>query len=85
MVNIVTTTIDPRIVDNVVEWADYMFPSIEDFGVAVRLMDERDWKSWASGLSSISTLAALGIPSAYQFDDWREWAMRFNDVINQGS
>ena len=30
-------------------------------------------------------LAALGVPDAYQFDDWREWAMRFNDVINQGS
>lgn len=85
MRKIVTTTIDPRIVDNVVDWADYMFPSIEDFGVAVRLMDERDWKNWASGLSTIASLAALGVPNAYQFDDWREWAMRFNEVISQGS
>ena len=85
MAKVVTTTIDPRIVDNVVDWADYMFPSIEDFGVAVRLMDERDWKNWASGLSTIASLASLGVPDAYQFDDWREWAMRFNEVISQGS
>jgi hypothetical protein len=25
------------------------------------------------------------VPNAYQFDDWREWAMRFNEVISQGS
>jgi hypothetical protein len=85
MAKIITTTIDPRIVNNVVDWADYMFPSIERFGVAARLMDESDWKNWASGLSSIASLASLGIPDAYQFDDWREWALRFNAVINQGS
>lgn len=85
MAKVITTTIDPRIVDNVVEWADFMFPSIEDFGVATRLMDESDWKNWASGLSSIASLASLGVPDAYQFDDWHEWAMRFNEVISQGS
>jgi len=85
MARIVTTTIDPRIVDNVVDWADYMFPSIERFGVPVRLMDESDWQNWASALSRIASFASLGVPEAYQFDDWREWAMRFNAVINQGS
>ena len=80
-----STAVDPRLVDNVVQWADYMYPTIEQYGVAVQLNDERDWKNWASGLSTIASLASLGVPDAYQFDDWREWAMRFNDVISQGS
>ena len=80
-----TTTVDPRIVDNVVQWADFMWPTIERFGQPARLMDGDDWQIWASGLLSLAPLAKLGVPSSYQFSDWREWAMRFNDVINQGS
>jgi hypothetical protein len=80
-----TTTVDPRLVDNVVQWADFMWPTIEDFGVPSRLMSENDWQNWAAGLLSIASFAQLGVPNAYQFTDWREWAMRFNDVINQGS
>ena len=80
-----TTTIDPRIVDTVYQWADFMFPTLESFGVPARLMDGDDWQIWASGLLALAPLAKLGVPSAYQFDDWREWAMRFNDVISQGS
>lgn len=80
-----TTTVDPRLVDNVVQWADYMYPTIEQFGVAVQLNNERDWQDWASGLLSLAPLAKVGVPNAYQFSDWREWAMRFNEMINQGS
>lgn len=80
-----TTTVDPRLTDNVVEWADYMYPTMEYFGVPARLMDEGDWQNWANGLLSIGSLAELGVPHADQFTDWRDWAMRFNDVINQGS
>jgi hypothetical protein len=80
-----STTIDPRIVDNVVQWADYMYPTIEIYGVGTRLMVESEWQQWAGGLLGLAPLARLNIPNAYQFTDWREWAMRFNDVINQGS
>lgn len=80
-----STAVDPRLVDNVVQWADYMYPTIEQYGVAVQLNDERDWKDWASGLQALSGLAQVGVPSPYMFDDWREWAMRFNEMINQGS
>jgi len=80
-----STTVDPRIVDNVIQWADYMYPTIQQYGVGAQLMAESEWQEWAGGLLGLAPLAKLGVPNAYQFTDWREWAMRFNDVINQGS
>lgn len=80
-----STTVDPRLADDVVQWSDYMWPTIEEFGVPSRLMSEDDWQNWASGLLSIAGFAGLNTPNPFQFDDWREWAFRFNEVINQGS
>lgn len=80
------SVVDPRGIDNVVEWADYMFPTIEQYGgVASRLLDESDWQRWGAGLLAISGIAQVGAPNPYQFTDWREWAMRFNQALGQGS
>lgn len=76
-----TGAVDPRLTDDVVQWADYMWPTIEEFGVPARLMNESDWQDWAVGLLSLPGLAAYNIPNAYQFDDWREWAMRVFSVF----
>lgn len=75
-------TVDPRIAKNAVEWADFMYPSLINFGVVSRLMDEKDWQHWAAGLLSSGGIAASGVPNPYQFSDWRDWASRFIDVVN---
>jgi alkyl sulfatase BDS1-like metallo-beta-lactamase superfamily hydrolase len=80
------TAIDPRLTKTVVEWADYMYPAIEQYGgVASRLFRESDWQDWGAGLLAINGIAQKGAPNAYQFTDWREWAERFNQALNQGS
>lgn len=77
--------IDPRYIASFEEWADFMYPTLERYGVVVQFTDGDDWKSWAAGLLSLNPLARLGSPQPYAFDDWREWAMRFIGTLDQGS
>lgn len=78
--------VDPRGIKNVIEWADYMYPTLENYGSAVaRLFDEKDWQNWGAGLLNMLGIAGAGVPNPYQFTDWRDWAMRFNQALNQGS
>lgn len=80
------TVVDPRGIANVVEWADYMYPTIEQYGgTASRLFNEQDWQNWAAGLLAIGSIAQVNPPNPYQFDDWRDWAMRFNQALGQGT
>lgn len=78
------STVDPRLTDTFIEWSDYMNPTLEEFGTVGRLLVEGDWKNWAAGVISLPGISALGPPSPYQFTDWKDWAFRFNDVLNQG-
>lgn len=77
--------VDPRYTASFEEWADFMYPSLERYGVVVQFTDGDDWKSWAAGLLSLNPLARLGVPQPYAFDDWRDWAMRFIGTLDQGS
>ena len=77
--------VDPRYIPSFQEWADYMYPSLEDYGVVAQFMPGEDWKNWAAGLLSLNPIAQCGAPSPYQFDDWRDWASRLNDALDQGS
>lgn len=79
------SVVDPRGIKDVVEWADYMFPTILQYGSASRLMDATKWQDWAAGALAMSGIAQVGAPNPYQFTDWREWAMRFNQALGQGS
>lgn len=77
--------IDPRYTASFEEWADFMYPTLEQYGVVVQFTEGDDWKSWAAGLLSLNPLARLGAPQPYAFDDWEEWAMRFIGILDQGS
>jgi hypothetical protein len=47
-------------------------------------MPGEDWKVWGSGLLALNGVSQRGAPSTYMFDDWREWAMRLMQALNQG-
>ena len=77
--------VDPRYIDSFEEWSDFMYPFLERYGVIEQFTYGSDWKSWAAGLLSLNPLARLGAPQPYAFDDWKEWAMRFIGILDQGS
>ena len=77
--------VDPRYIDSFEEWSDYMYPTLEQYGVIEQFTYGSDWKSWAAGLLSLNPNAQLGVPQPYVFDDWQEWASRLIGALDQGS
>ena len=77
--------VDPRYMDSFEEWSDFMYPTLEQYGVIEQFTYGSDWKSWAAGLLSLNPIARLGAPQPYAFDDWKDWAMRFIGALDQGS
>lgn len=75
------TLIDPRGMDLRL-WADAVIFDLEKFGPLGQLMDESEWKDWAAGIIGVNGISQLNPPSPYQFDDWREWAIRFYQMFD---
>lgn len=74
--------VDPRFIPTFKEWSDFMYPTLEQYGVIEQYTHGSDWQSWGAGLLSLNGIAQVGAPSPYQFDDWKEWAMRFIDAMD---
>ena len=76
--------VDPRGIDSFIDWADYMYPDLEQFGTVVMMMPGGNWQDWAAGLLAVNKIAESSAPNPYQFDDWKLWAMRFIQTLNSG-
>lgn len=75
--------IDPRGMKDAREWADFVTIPLNSIGVTPRRLDNAEnWKSWAFNLIQSAQLAGLFIPDPRFFDDWMEWAFRFNQAVN---
>ncbi len=67
----------------VIEWTDRMALPVSGTGTTIeRLDDPNEWQDWAAELLDTPNLEGQNAPNPYQFDDWREWAMRFNQVVD---
>lgn len=72
---------DPRY-HKLQDWADYTVFDLENYGPIARLEKESEWQNWAAGIIGINGISQQNPPSPYQFDDWREWALRFYQVLD---
>lgn len=76
--------VDPRFIPTFQEWADYMYPLLEQYGAIEQVTHGSDWQSWAAGLLSLNGIAQVGAPSPYQFEDWKDWAYRLIESLGSG-
>lgn len=76
--------IDPRGIDHFIDWADFMYPDLQQFGAIAQMMPGANWQDWAAGLLALNRIAEIGAPNPYQFDDWKLWAMRFIQLLDSG-
>ena len=67
--------IDPRGM-TLRDWADSVILSVGDTWSFGKLQSEDQWQDWAVGFVRASNFTQRIVPDPYQFDDWREWAMR---------
>jgi hypothetical protein len=73
--------VDPRGID-LQYWADTLCLDLDDYAVIPQLYDPDRWQDWAAGLVGINGISQLNPPSPYQFNDWREWALRFYQMLD---
>lgn len=73
--------VDPRGMD-LQYWADTLCLDLDKYAVIPQLSDPNKWQDWAAGFVGINGISQLNPPSPYQFDDWREWALRFYQVLD---
>lgn len=62
------------------DWADQIALDLDPFGAFGRLDIESNWQNWAMQFLNNMTLRE-NFPVPYNFDDWREWAERFCQVL----
>lgn len=72
--------IDPRPIPTFQLWADLMYPQLQQQGNIQQVIPGDDWQTWAVGLLSFNRFVHIAIPDPYLFNDWKDWAMRFNEV-----
>jgi hypothetical protein len=73
--------IDPRGL-TVIEWTDYMTDELVGFTTAPRLDVAEQWRMWALAVCQSPNLAAFSPPNPLQYEDWQEWAERFNQAVD---
>ncbi len=72
--------IDPRGM-TVIDWTDNMGFVLDKMVIPERLDDPTKWRGWATNILDTPSFEGQNAPDPYQFDDWMEWAMRFNQVV----
>ncbi len=77
-------SVNPYSMRSFVEWAEFSTPSLEFYGPVPLPTSDEDWKIWASDVVSLDGIASLGAPSPFEFADWRDWAARLIEVLNDG-
>lgn len=73
--------VDPRGMD-IRYWADTLCLDLDEYAVIPQLTNPEKWQDWAAGLINISGISQQNPPSPYQFDDWRDWAVRFYEMVD---
>lgn len=74
------TVIDPRYM-SVIQWTDRMALLTDPICIAERLDDPDQWQDWATNLMDSCTNEGQNIPDPFDFDNWLDWAERFNQVV----
>lgn len=64
------------------EWTAATTMDLEAFGNIPVLLDPSKWQDWGASVLALSTLNNVVLPDPYSFDDWQEWALNFNAVLN---
>jgi hypothetical protein len=72
--------LDPRYRE-AVDWCNDMVEEVERFGTAPIISEPDQWRGWAVQVCSFPDIAKSNPPNPLLFDDWQQWAIRFNQCV----
>ena len=72
--------IDPRGLE-AREWLDYTGDNLASLVSIMVVSSGDDWREWGSHVRQVLTFRGILIPIPDLFEDWQEWAFRFNQAI----
>ena len=73
-------SIDPRML-SVTDWTDSMTFALSGLARPPRLDNPEYWKEWALTVIQAPRVSRYNPPDPRYFEDWREWAFRFNEAL----
>jgi hypothetical protein len=73
--------IDPRLLTTI-QWTDAMTLQLVGYAQPPRLDEPERWQEWALVVNLAPRIAAFNPPNPYAFNDWRDWATRFNQAVD---
>lgn len=74
-------SVDPRILDTFEEWVNATELSLRKLTILTPIPADENWKRWAYEVIQDPALEQYRPPDPTAFDDWREWATRFNETV----
>lgn len=75
-----TTITRPQGMD-ILDWSAQIVLDLDAYGSFGRLDDPDKWQDWAMQYFN-NTALGRNFPVPYDFDDWREWAERFSQMLS---
>jgi hypothetical protein len=72
--------VDPRGLETR-DWVDYTADNLSSFVRVMKIADGSQWREWGDHVRQSLRSRGILVPQPDQFDDWEEWAIRFNQVI----
>lgn len=72
--------VDPRNI-TLEQWAADTTLPLSRLCLVPLLLDPKGWKQWAQVIIQSRNVAVYTPPDPSRFDDWRDWAFRFNQAV----
>ncbi len=64
-------------------WDQWCRLQCEQFAAQqLQVVPESSWRAWADSLQGLGNFSAQGVPDSRGFNSWREWALRFVDIMS---
>lgn len=74
--------IDPAFL-SAVDWTAQTTPILVRYGSVPQIASDDEWRLWADQVLALPAVTGVNPPQHDGFQDWREWALRFNEAAAQ--
>ena len=73
-------TVDPRLTDTR-DWLDYTGDNLSGLVRVMKVESGDQWREWGDYVRQVLRIRGILVPQPDQFNEWEEWAFRFNQAI----